>query len=768
MKKITRETEEKIEQLLKELTIEEKASLLGGMDAWRTKPIERLGIPSIMVADGPHGLRKQREDDLFVLENSYKATCFPPASLLACSWDTELAHKQGEAISEEAHDQELGVVLGPGNNIKRSPLCGRNFEYFSEDPFLSSHMAKGVIDGLQDNGSGCSLKHFCANNQETNRWSIDTYMSERTLREIYLASFEYAVKNAEPATIMVSYNRLMGDYTTQSKWLLNDILRVEWGYKGLNMSDWGAIDNRPQSVYAGLDLEMPTSYGVNEKEIVKAYNGEKYGSFNVDKDFSGKLSMTEIDDCVRRVLTLVYTCVENKKTVKCDYDAHYELARHIASECMVLLKNEKILPLKKNIKVSVLGELATKPRYQGSGSSRVNSYKLSDIFSGISEYAQVEYADGYSLKDDNDVSGISKAADIAANSEVSIIVIGLPDSYESEGFDRKHMCIPQSHIDLVNEVYKKQKNIVVVLCNGAPIEMPFLDKASAVLEAYLGGEGGGQAVADILFGVTNPCGKLAETFPICLEQNPSYISFPGNGEKVSYDEGVFVGYRYYDSKKITPLFPFGFGLSYTEFEYSNMLLESVDDDKDNILKVTVDVANVGNYDGKEIVQLYVSEGAPKPSNPIKALKGFTKLFIKSGETQTATFVLDKRAFSIWDENKHNWTIENGRYTVYIGSSSADIRLSANIDFNHEETNPISVYSEFYELSCHKYGRKLAEKIAKMLGKEMVDCAPDEPGSLSSINWCLLKKLITLCNLDMTYEQLQAEVDKINEKIKENN
>ncbi len=752
-----------IKKLLKELTIEEKAGLLSAYDGWHTKPVERLGIPWIMMADGPHGLRKQRSDNDVGLGNSYEATCFPTASLLACSWDKALAAKQGQAIGEEASDQDLQIVLGPGNNIKRSPLCGRNFEYFSEDPYLSGNIAAGIIDGIQSEGIGTALKHFAANSQESDRLVVDEKIPERALREIYLRSFEIPVKEAKPTSLMCAYNRINGDYCSQSKWLLTDILRKEWGFEGIVMSDWGAVDNRPQGVYAGLDLEMPTSFGVNDKEIVKSYKGKKLSMKCRDKHFNGVLTEKEINACCERILKLVFEQNEKRNVRKCDYKAHHKTAAEIARECMVLLKNEKVLPLKEGMKIAVIGEMAKKPRYQGSGSSQVIAHTVSKPIDEIKKYAEVEYAQGYSLSDDTDCSKISKAVKTAKGKDAVVIIAGLPDSYESEGFDRRHLNIPESHIKLIEKVCEVNKNVVVVLCNGAPVAMPFADKAPAILEAYLGGQAGAAAMAEILFGKANPCGKLAETFPVKIEDTPSFLDRFGTEKSVNYGEGIFVGYRYYEKRKIPVLFPFGHGLSYTTFKYSNLEISASEANENDTITVKATVKNTGKYDGKEIVQLYVEDTCDKVMRPIKELKGFTKIELKKGEEKAVEFTLDRRSFAYWDDIVHDWQVNSGVFRIHIGASSADIRLTGEIKINAvQKLKKITVYSNFRDLRFHPNGAEAAGTILKAMGKTPEEVySDDEKDNLSSLDWCILRNFITMFGMKMTLNELKKLLEKVN-------
>lgn len=752
-----------IKQLLKKLTIKEKASLLSGLDAWNTKPIKRLNIPSISMSDGPHGLRKQYSGDDLGIETSHPATCFPTASLLACSWDKELAEKQGAALGEEAADQGLQIILGPGNNIKRTPLCGRNFEYFSEDPFLSGNMAAGIIKGIQSKGIGTALKHFAANAQETDRLVIDEIISERALREIYLASYEIPIKEAKPTTLMCAYNKINGQYCSENKWLLTDVLRKEWGFKGIVMSDWGATDNRPQGVYAGLDLEMPSSNCINDKEIVKAYKGKHVSIPSSDSRFDNTLTEKQIDECVERMLKLVYKLDEKKSGKKCDYAAHHKLAEEIARECMVLLKNDGILPLKENADIAVIGEMAVKPRYQGSGSSRVNSVKTDLPLDELKKYANVSYAKGYSLENDRDTSEIENAVSVAERKDAVIILTGLPDSYESEGFDRSTLSIPESHVELIKRVYEVNKNIVVVLCNGAPVTMPFLENSSAVLEAYLSGEAGAGAIAEILFGKACPCGKLAETFPNRIEDTPAYVNFPGNGRTVRFGEDIFVGYRYYEKKDVPVLFPFGYGLSYTSFEYSELTLSANEIGENDCVTVRVNVKNTGDFDGKEIVQLYVGECSPKIARPVKELKGFKKIELKKGEEKTVEFTLDRRSFAYWNERCGDWSVDSGKFGIFIGAASSDIRATGEITVHAEKTpEKLTIYSYLRDLRMHPNGKAAITHILKVMGKDENEIFSDsEKDALTSLDWCPLRNVVTMYGMKMSISELQKLLDEVN-------
>lgn len=752
-------------KILEKMTVKEKIGLLSGKDGWNTKPVKRLGIPSIRMTDGPHGLRNQREGHDLGIGNSIPATCFPTACLLACSWDRELAEKQGKAIGEEALDQNVQIVLGPGNNIKRSPICGRNFEYFSEDPFLSGNIAAGLIEGIQSKGVGTSLKHFAANSQETDRLVINERISERALREIYLASYEIPVKKAKPTTLMCAYNKINGDYCSQSKWLLTDLLRKEWGFRGVVMSDWGAVDNRPQGVYAGLDLEMPSSGGRNDKEILKSYKGEKTVMKTVDDRFDGKLTEKQIDACAERMLNLILTLDGKRSGKKCDYDAHSELAAEIARECMVLLKNDGLLPLSEGMKIAVIGEMAERPRYQGSGSSQVNPHTVVKPLDEIKKYAKVTYAKGYSLDDDTDLSKIDEAVKAAEGKDAVVILAGLPDSYESEGFDRTHLNIPESHRELIRRVSEVNQKVAVVLCNGAPVVMPFLGQACAVLEAYLSGQSGARAIAEILFGKANPSGKLAESFPCALEDNPSYLNFRGNGETVDYGEGIFVGYRYYEKKNMPVLFPFGHGLSYTTFTYSDLVVSEKKIGENDALTVRVKVKNTGSLDGKEIVQLYVKESAPRVIRPEKELKGFEKIDLKAGEEKTVEFRLDRRAFAYWDETEHRWRVDSGKFEILIGASSADIRVSEEIEaVAQNPPKKLTIYSSFRDLRLHPNGAQATAEILKLMEKKESEIASDdEKDALLSLDWCILRNIVTMFGAKLPITKLQKMLDAVNKK-----
>ncbi|MCU5380711.1 glycoside hydrolase family 3 C-terminal domain-containing protein [Bacillus cereus] len=662
-----------IKRIISQMTLEEKASLCSGLDFWNTKGIERLGIPSIMVTDGPHGLRKQAEGaDHLGIYNSIPSTCFPSAVGLASTWNKELINQVGIALGEECQAENVGVLLGPGANIKRSPLCGRNFEYFSEDPYLSSQMAANHVKGVQSQGIGTSLKHFAANNQEHRRMSVDAIVDERTLREIYLASFEDVIKEAQPWTVMSAYNKINGEYASENTYLLNDILKDEWGFEGFVVSDWGAVNERVTSLANGLELEMPSSFGIGEKKIIDAVNG-------------GELTIEKLDQSVERLLNIIFKAVDNQlENAVYSKEAHHQLAREVASESMVMLQNEdSILPLKKEGTVAVIGEFAKQPRYQGGGSSHINPTKLESILEEIEmvsgEKTNILFAQGYDLaSDDVDENMINEAKKIAESADTAVLFVGLPDRYESEGFDRKHLQMPKNHVQLIEAIAEVQNNIVIVLSNGAPIEMPWIGKVKGILEGYLGGQALGGAIADIVFGDANPSGKLAETFPKVLSDNPSYLNFPGEGDKVEYKEGVFVGYRYYDKKQIEPLFPFGFGLSYTNFEYSNISIDKKEIKDTDTVSVRVNVKNTGSIAGKEIVQLYIKDVESSMIRPEKELKGFEKVELQPEEEKTVSFTLNKRSFAYYNVDLKDWHVETGEFEILVGKSSKEIVLHDSI------------------------------------------------------------------------------------------
>ena len=633
-------TKEKIKDLIAKMTLEEKAAMCSGADFWHTESCERLGIPASMVSDGPHGLRKQddKADHLGVNE-SIKAVCFPAGCGTAASFNRDLLYHMGETLGNECQAEGVSVILGPAVNIKRSPLCGRNFEYYSEDPLVASEIAGSLIRGVQSKHVGTSLKHFLANNQETRRMSVNEIIDERTLNEIYLAAFEGAVKKAKPWTVMCSYNRINGTYAAAHHKYLTETLRDKWGFDGYVMSDWGAVNDRVEDLKAGLDLEMPSSMGVNDQLIVEAVQ-------------NGTLEEQVLDTAVERILNIVYRYNENRDTEAVfDLDHDHEVAKKVAEETIVLLKNENVLPLTEGEEIAFIGKYAKKPRYQGGGSSHINSHKITGALDAAEAAGNthIVYAQGFDDKEDKmDEVLLAEAVETAKKAKVAVIFAGLPDAFESEGFDRKHMRMPDCQNELIERVAAVQPNTIVVLHNGAPVEMPWADRVKGILEAYLGGQAVGGAEYDILFGKVNPSAKLPETFPKQLEDNPSYLAGFGEGDHVEYREGIFVGYRYYDKKKMDVLFPFGYGLSYTTFAYSNLCLDKKTMKDTEELTVSVDVTNTGDRAGKEVVQLYVADKESTVIRPVKELRDFVKIELAPGETKTVTFTLGKRAFAYYD------------------------------------------------------------------------------------------------------------------------
>ena len=654
-------TKEKIKDLIAKMTLEEKAAMCSGADFWHTESCERLGIPASMVSDGPHGLRKQddKADHLGVNE-SIKAVCFPAGCGTAASFNRDLLYHMGETLGNECQAEGVSVILGPAVNIKRSPLCGRNFEYYSEDPLVASEIAGSLIRGVQSKHVGTSLKHFLANNQETRRMSVDEIIDERTLNEIYLAAFEGAVKKAKPWTVMCSYNKINGTYTAAHHKYLTETLRDKWGFDGYVMSDWGAVNDRVEDLKAGLDLEMPSSMGVNDQLIVEAVQ-------------NGTLEEQVLDTAVERILNIVYRYNENRDTEAVfDLDHDHEVAKKVAEENIVLLKNENVLPLTEGEEIAFIGKYAKKPRYQGGGSHKITGALDAAEAAGNTH---IVYAQGFDDKEDKtDEVLLAEAVETAKKAKAAVIFAGLPDAFESEGFDRKHMRMPNCQNELIERVAAVQPNTIVVLHNGAPVEMPWADRVKGILEAYLGGQAVGGAEYDILFGKVNPSAKLPETFPKQLEDNPSYLAGFGEGDHVEYREGIFVGYRYYDKKKMDVLFPFGYGLSYTTFAYSNLCLDKKTMKDTEELTVSVDVTNTGDRAGKEVVQLYVADKESTVIRPVKELRDFVKIELAPGETKTVTFTLGKRAFAYYDVQIHDWQVETGEFEILIGASSRDIAL----------------------------------------------------------------------------------------------
>ena len=754
-------TREKLQELIGKMTLEEKASLCSGADFWHTESVERLGIPAMMVSDGPHGLRKQdQEADHLGVNDSIKAVCFPAGCGTAASFNRELITGMGEVLGEECQAEGVGVILGPAVNIKRSPLCGRNFEYYSEDPMVASEMAGALIKGVQSKNVGTSIKHFLANNQETRRMSSSSEVDERTLREIYLAAFEGAVSSQKPWTVMCSYNKINGTYAAEHKEALTDILRGEWGFDGFVVSDWGAVNNRVPDLEAGLDLEMPASGGINDKQIVDAVK-------------EGRLEESVLDRAVERILNIVYRFEENRnESVVFDRDKDHEYAKKVAEETIVLLKNEDgLLPLPEKEEIAFIGKYARQPRFQGGGSSHINSHKVTGAWDVVKDWGSITFAEGYGDQEDvTDEALIAEAVEKAGKAKAAVIFAGLPDAFESEGFDRSHMGMPNCQNELINRVAAVQPNTIVVLHNGSPVEMPWADQVKGIVEAYLSGQAVGAAVVDILFGKVNPSAKLPETFPYKLEDNPSYLYYLGEGDKVEYREGVFVGYRYYDTKKMDVRFPFGYGLSYTTFAYSNLKLSAAQIKDTDTLTVSVDVTNTGSMAGKEVVQLYVSDVESTVIRPVKELKGFDKVDLQPGETKTVTFTLGKRAFAYWNTQIHDWHVESGEFRILVGKSSRDIQLEETVTVESTVKLPVhfTLDSTFGDLMQDKKAREILEPMMKldMVGGQEED-SDVAASAISSemmeamMKYMPLRGVLSFSSGKVSLEQLQGLLDQLN-------
>ena len=733
--------ERDLKALITQMTLEEKASLCSGASFWYTKPIERLGIPSVMMTDGPHGLRKQAgsKNDHLGLNNSVVAVCFPAACATAASFDTELMTHLGETLGEECQAEDVSILLGPAVNIKRSPLCGRNFEYFSEDPYLTGKMASAYIRGVQSKNVGTSIKHFAANNQEFNRMSCSSEVSERALREIYFPGFEEAVKAAQPKTVMCSYNKINGTFASENEWLLTKVLREDWGFEGYVVTDWGAVADRVKGIQAGLELEMPGGSGVNDAKIVAAV-----------KD--GALDEALLDRTVERLLKVLYSYVDNRNpNAVFDRDADHQKAVQMAAECAVLLENNGILPLKPNVKAAYIGGYAAAPRYQGGGSSHINSSKVSSALeTAHAKGRNVTYVPAFSTTEDAfEDGGIDEAVAAAKDADVAVIFAGLPDVFESEGYDRSHMRMPKCQDELIAAVVAVQPNTVVVLHNGSPVECPWAKDTAAILEMYLGGQGVGDACDQLLWGEANPCGRLAETFPLRLQDNPSYLNFPGSGKKVYYAEDIHVGYRYYDSKEIPVRWAFGHGISYTTFSYSNLKLSSETMDDESTLTISVDVTNTGTMAGKEVVQLYVSDLNGTAGRPVKELKGFQKVHLIPGETKTVTLEISARDLSYWHEELGDWYAPSGKYGILVGRASDEILLTDEVAFTTRKLLPLDISPSTTMgelLSDPRTAPVIQQMLAQMGGGDasaMDDADPSQKAMMEALMMGMpLKSLIT--------------------------
>ena len=713
-----------IEKILQQMTLEDKIALCSGENFWETKKYEKYGMPSLFMCDGPHGLRKQENvADMLGVNESRKATCFPAEVTTAGSWDPELLTAIGSAIGQEAREQGVGLVLGPGVNLKRNPLCGRNFEYFSEDPYLAGKLAVGFIRGTEAQGIGTSLKHFAVNSQEKSRFTSNSVLDDRTLRELYLTAFEIAVKEGKPSTVMCAYPKLNGVHCSDNKALLTDILRTEWGFGGMVVTDWGAMNDRPEGFRAGCDLNMPGGSDYMEKEVFQAIQ-------------AGKLPEKCVNDSARRVLKLVFRAAETlKNPAHCDYEAHHVLAKRAALEGAVLLKNEDgILPLKKDAKIAVIGAMAKNLRYQGSGSSHINPTKLSqplDFLPGTL------YAPGCDDRGDTTEDLLSQAAKTAQEAEIAVIFAGLPDRYESEGFDRADMKMPEGQLRMIDAVTAANPNTVVVLLSGSAVECPWADRVKGILYMGLPGQAGGEAVADLLCGRANPSGKLAESWPLSHADVPSSEIY-GKTDDALYQEGVYVGYRYYDKAGVPVRWPFGYGLSYTTFAYSDLTVDGN--------AVSVAVKNTGSFAGAEVVQLSVKTPQDGLHRPIRELKGFQKIFLEPGQRQTVTFSLTDRSFAVWQDG---WKIPAGKYTVCIGGLTASIEKSG-------ETLPIPAWQggSWYERCTGKPNQTDWEA---MLGRTYTPPKPKK-GSFTMDNTVMEMKDYSLV-MKIMFKAVEATVAK---------
>jgi beta-glucosidase len=698
-----------VDALISQLTLEEKAALVTGDGFWHTRAIERLQSPSIVLSDGPHGVRRQPTDQENGIGGSYPATCFPPAVGLGSTWDADLVERVGEALGEESNALDVQVLLGPGINIKRSPLCGRNFEYFSEDPLIAGDLGAALIRGIQSKGVGTSLKHYAANSQETDRFRVSADLDERTAREIYFAGFERAVKDASPATLMAAYNKINDVYATEDHWLLTQVLRDEWGFDGLVMSDWGAVNDRDASVAAGLDLEMPESQA-GPAAIVAAVRG-------------GSLDEAALDTAVRNVLRLVFDHAHLKSPAGAALAvpddmvaAHHELAREAASRAAVLLKNDGgILPLSPEASVAVIGEFARNPRYQGAGSSQIEPTRLDDALTEMRKIAgaDVTFAPGFTLDGSGDAAALrTEAVAVASAADVVVVFLGLPSVAESEGYDRENIDLPADQLALLAEVAQANPNVVVVLSNGSAVRVSdWQDAARAVLEGWLLGQAGGGATADILFGVTNPSGRLTETIPEKLEDNSAFLDYPGRDGHLAYSEGVFVGYRWYDARELPVSYPFGHGLSYTSFEYSGLSMSVTGEDADLAVHASVTVTNTGSVAGREVIQLYVSAPSAEVRRPLTELRGFRAVPLEPGESREVSFTLGYRDFAYFHPTLKRWYVENGPVELLVGASSRDIRERGSVELRvNEPVTPLDRQSSLAEWMRHPGGQQVLQSL----------------------------------------------------------
>ena len=728
-----------------DLSLEEKAALTSGADFWTTTAVDHAGIPSIMMTDGPHGLRKQAgASDHLGIADSVPATCFPPAVGLGSSWDAELAERVGEALGVESAIEDVAVILGPGINIKRSPLCGRNFEYVSEDPIVSGEIGAGLVRGIQSQGVGSSLKHFAANNQEWDRMRSSSDIDPRPLREIYLRGFQRVVQDTQPWTVMCSYNRINGVWASEDPWLLTDVLRGEWGYEGLVVSDWGAVNDRVKGLPAGLDLEMPSSGGRTDRQIVEAVR-------------AGELDESAVDLAAGRVVDLVRKAQQRPAVDgPLDIDAHHALAREAAGRSIVLLKNDGgVLPIAPSARVAVIGAFAETPRYQGAGSSNINPTRLDSALDGIRDHAEgdVAYAAGFTFDGSGDADALrAEAVEAARGAEVALVFLGLPAADESEGFDREHIDLPAAQLALLDEVVAANANTVVVLSNGGVVALPFADTVPAIVEGWLLGQAGGSATADVLYGAVNPSGKLTETIPMRLEDNSAYGTFPGEFGHVRYGEGILVGYRWYDAKKLEVAYPFGHGLSYTTFSYGEATA-SVTASGD--IRVSVPLTNTGDRDGREVVQVYTSLPGSIVQRAPRELKAFASVAVAAGETVTAELTVRRADLAYWDIRVDEWIVESGEYTLEVAASSRDIRATTGVAVTGDElVLPLSMNSSIGEVLTHPVaGPVVQQALAGLMGDGAGIMASDE-GMQKMMASFPIGRLAGFPGLPVTYEQIE--------------
>jgi beta-glucosidase len=715
-----------------DLTLPEKAALVAGGGFWSTLAIERAGIRSVSLTDGPHGLRKQAEGgDHLGIGESIASTCFPPAAGIASSFNIDLVERVGRALGDEARAEDVAVLLGPGVNIKRSPLCGRNFEYFSEDPLVSGVLGAAWVRGIQSRGVGASLKHFAANNQETDRMTVSAEVDERTLREIYLPAFERIVTSEQPWTVMCSYNKVNGVYASENRWLLTEVLRHEWGFTGAVVSDWGAVDDRVAALAAGLDLEMPGPQASSERAILDAVT-------------SGAVSESVLDESVARVRALVDRAQPH--TDGYDADAHHQLAREAAVESIVLLRNEGgVLPFEPEQSIAVIGEFARSPRFQAAGSSQVVPTRVESALEALMPRASVEFAPGYSLSAGDDASLRADATALAARSDAALLFVGLPEGDESEGYDRQHLELPASHVELIRAVAAVNSRTIVVLTNGGVVSLePWHDEVAGILECWLLGQAGGAAIADVVLGHANPSGRLAETIPLRLQDTPTFLSFPGDNNIARYGEGLFVGYRYFESAEVPVRYPFGFGLSYTTFAYSDLEVGAT------FARVTV--TNTGDRPGAEVVQVYVEPLEPPVRSPLRELRAFRKVWLGPGQAITVTVPLDARAFSYWDVTTKRWE-SGGAYEVAVGVSASSMVLRGNVVLPSTRTpGRLGLDSSVGEWLEHPVtGPVLRKEAAKGTGGDLVEGGASVLDMVASMP---MRRLVRFPGVDVTEKQLR--------------